>query len=160
YLLRKISKCLEYVKKQKLEGEAIEALKKTFERPGLIDPVKFEETVKQVEAAYPKKHDELIERCYSIWQTTKMVAAIRKGINHHVLNAKHHEKEAMIVAQAGRKGAVTVATNMAGRGTDILLGGNPEYLAKEKLRSEKIEDTLVLEQKLKDLTVKMKVETD
>jgi len=55
-------------------------------------------------------------------------------IPHNVLNAKHHEKEAEIIAQAGRKGAVTIATNMAGRGTDILLGGNPEYLAKEILK--------------------------
>ncbi len=56
-----------------------------------------------------------------------------KGIAHNVLNAKHHEKEAHIIAQAGRYSAVTIATNMAGRGTDILLGGNPEFLAKEKL---------------------------
>ena len=55
------------------------------------------------------------------------------GIKHNVLNAKHHEKEAYIIAQAGRVGAVTIATNMAGRGTDILLGGNAEYLAKEEL---------------------------
>ena len=53
----------------------------------------------------------------------------RRGIPHEVLNAKYHEREATIVAQAGRKGAVTVATNMAGRGTDIMLGGNPEFLA-------------------------------
>jgi preprotein translocase subunit SecA len=57
----------------------------------------------------------------------------RRGISHHVLNAKNHEKEAMIVAQAGRAGAVTVATNMAGRGVDILLGGNPEYLARQEM---------------------------
>lgn len=57
----------------------------------------------------------------------------QKGISHHVLNAKHHEKEAYIIAQAGRVGAVTIATNMAGRGTDILLGGNAEFLAKEML---------------------------
>jgi preprotein translocase subunit SecA len=57
----------------------------------------------------------------------------RRGVQHHVLNAKNHEKEAMIVAQAGRKGAVTVATNMAGRGVDILLGGNPEYLARQEM---------------------------
>lgn len=60
-----------------------------------------------------------------------------RKIPHQVLNAKHHEREAQIVAQAGHLGAVTVATNMAGRGTDILLGGNPEYLAKEALRSQK-----------------------
>ncbi|MEA2579835.1 MAG: preprotein translocase subunit SecA [Actinomycetota bacterium] len=57
----------------------------------------------------------------------------RRGIAHEVLNAKNHEKEATIVAQAGRKGAVTVATNMAGRGVDILLGGNPEYLARQEM---------------------------
>ncbi len=58
----------------------------------------------------------------------------REGIPHQVLNAKHHEREAEIVAQAGRLGAVTIATNMAGRGTDILLGGNPEFLARQELR--------------------------
>lgn len=57
----------------------------------------------------------------------------KRGVKHNVLNAKHHEKEAYIIAQAGRFGAVTIATNMAGRGTDILLGGNAEYLAKEEL---------------------------
>ena len=62
----------------------------------------------------------------------------KRGIKHNVLNAKHHEKEAYIIAQAGRSGAVTIATNMAGRGTDILLGGNPEYLAKEELEKNNI----------------------
>ncbi len=57
----------------------------------------------------------------------------RRGVQHHVLNAKNHEKEAMIVAQAGRKSAVVVATNMAGRGVDILLGGNPEFLARQEM---------------------------
>ena len=56
------------------------------------------------------------------------------GVPHNVLNAKYHEREAEIVAQAGRKGAVTIATNMAGRGTDILLGGNPDFLAREYLK--------------------------
>ena len=60
----------------------------------------------------------------------------RNGVKHNILNAKNHEREAEIVAQAGKKGAVTISTNMAGRGTDILLGGNPEYLAKQRLRSE------------------------
>ncbi|MDR1874355.1 MAG: preprotein translocase subunit SecA [Synergistaceae bacterium] len=66
---------------------------------------------------------------------SKLLKARR--VPHHVLNAKHHEKEAWIVAQAGHLGAVTVATNMAGRGTDIMLGGNPEFLAKEKLLAER-----------------------
>ena len=62
----------------------------------------------------------------------------KRGVKHNVLNAKHHEKEAYIIAQAGRFGAVTIATNMAGRGTDILLGGNAEYLAKEGLENQGI----------------------
>ena len=68
---------------------------------------------------------------------------IAKGVKHNVLNAKNHAREADIVAQAGRLGAVTIATNMAGRGTDILLGGNPEFLAKRKLREEGITDDVI-----------------
>jgi len=64
----------------------------------------------------------------------------RRGIEHNVLNAKNHEKEAQIVAQAGRKGAVTVATNMAGRGVDILLGGNPEYLARTEMAAKEFDN--------------------
>ena len=67
----------------------------------------------------------------------------RNGIKHNILNAKNHEREAEIVAQAGRFGAVTIATNMAGRGTDILLGGNPEYLAKKRLREEGAEREVI-----------------
>ena len=69
----------------------------------------------------------------------------KANIPHTVLNAKYHEKEAQIVAQAGKFGAVTIATNMAGRGTDIILGGNPEYLALEELRSEGYSEELVNE---------------
>ena len=68
---------------------------------------------------------------------------IRQGIKHNVLNAKNHAREADIVAQAGRFGAVTIATNMAGRGTDILLGGNPEFLAKRKLREEGVDEDVI-----------------
>ena len=69
----------------------------------------------------------------------------KEGIKHTVLNAKYHEKEAQIVAQAGHYGAVTIATNMAGRGTDIILGGNPEYLALEELRKDGYSDELLSE---------------
>ena len=67
----------------------------------------------------------------------------RKGVDHQVLNAKYHEKEAEIVAQAGHLGAVTIATNMAGRGTDIMLGGNAEYKAKQEMRKKGFEEELI-----------------
>lgn len=69
----------------------------------------------------------------------------RCGIKHNVLNAKHHEKEAEIIAQAGKFGAVTIATNMAGRGTDIMLGGNAEYLAKAELKARGLSEELIAE---------------
>lgn len=69
----------------------------------------------------------------------------RYGVKHNVLNAKYHEKEAEIIAQAGKKGAVTIATNMAGRGTDIMLGGNAEYLAKSQMRKEGYSEELISE---------------
>ena len=68
-----------------------------------------------------------------------------RGIKHQVLNAKHHDKEALIVAQAGKKGAVTIATNMAGRGTDIMLGGNAEYMAKTDMAKQGYDDELISE---------------
>ena len=69
----------------------------------------------------------------------------RRGVKHEVLNAKYHDKEAEIVAQAGKKGAVTIATNMAGRGTDIMLGGNAEYLAKAEMRRMQYSEELINE---------------
>jgi preprotein translocase subunit SecA len=82
----------------------------------------------------------------SIEKSEELSKLLRKeGIKHEVLNAKYHEKEAEIVAQAGRKGAVTIATNMAGRGTDIVLGGNPEYMAKAEMRKQGIPEELISE---------------
>jgi len=84
-----------------------------------------------------------------------------KGIPHQVLNAKHHEKEAMIIAQAGRYNGVTIATNMAGRGTDIVLGGNPVYLAKEEMRRRGLnweDDYEVYEEFLREAKKKWEVE--
>ena len=69
----------------------------------------------------------------------------RRGIRHEVLNAKHHEKEAEIIAQAGKLGAVTIATNMAGRGTDIMLGGNAEFMAKHEMKRRDMSDELISE---------------
>jgi preprotein translocase subunit SecA len=78
-------------------------------------------------------------------ETSEYVSKLldRRGIEHEVLNAKNHEREATIIAQAGRPGAVTIATNMAGRGVDILLGGNAEGLARDQLRREQFELTMI-----------------
>jgi preprotein translocase subunit SecA len=83
----------------------------------------------------------------SVENSEKLAAILkRNGVRHEVLNAKNHEREAFIVAQAGRKGAVTVSTNMAGRGTDIVLGGNPEFLAQEECLRQKWVETIPAEQ--------------
>ncbi len=80
----------------------------------------------------------------TVEKSEEIAKMLRKnGIKHNILNAKNHEREAEIVAQAGRFGAVTIATNMAGRGTDILLGGNPEYLAKKRMREEGVEHEMI-----------------
>lgn len=67
----------------------------------------------------------------------------RRGVHHEVLNAKNHEKEAYIIAQAGKFGAVTIATNMAGRGTDIILGGNADYLAKYEMHRQGYSEDMI-----------------
>ena len=82
----------------------------------------------------------------SIEKSEQLSALLKKrGMKHEVLNAKYHEKEAQIVAQAGKKGAVTIATNMAGRGTDIMLGGNAEFMAKAEMRRMQIPEELINE---------------
>ncbi len=93
---------------------------------------KFKAVVEDVEQCHASSQPVLVGTI-SIEKSELLSEMLHKrGVPHHVLNAKHHEKEAEIVAQAGRKGAVTIATNMAGRGTDIILGGNPEMLAKKE----------------------------
>ena len=79
-------------------------------------------------------------------ETSEMLSNIlrKNGIKHNVLNAKHHDKEAEIIAQAGKFGAVTISTNMAGRGTDIKLGGNPEFLAKQEMRKMGMDEQLIM----------------
>lgn len=97
---------------------------------------KFKAVVEEVVECHEKGQPVLVGTI-SIEKSEVLAAMLsRRGVKHHVLNAKHHEKEAEIVAQAGRYKAVTISTNMAGRGTDILLGGNPEFLAKAKVGAE------------------------
>ncbi len=96
---------------------------------------KFRAIVKEVEQYY-KRGQPVLLGTVSIEKSERLSRMLQaRGIPHQVLNAKYHEKEALIVAQAGRYKAVTIATNMAGRGTDIVLGGNPEYLARERMRA-------------------------
>jgi len=160
FLNKKIKRIIEELKNKKLEGESIKQLNTIFERPGLIDPAKLEKACQDFDKEFPKQGD-LGDYMFAMLKTAKVVAAIRKGMPFHVLNAKHHEMEAMIIAQAGRKSAVTIATNMAGRGTDILLGGNAEYLAKERLKEENIEPHHPeYDEKLKELKAHFKKETD
>ncbi len=100
---------------------------------------KFKAIVEEVSELHDKGQPVLLGTV-SIEKSERLSRMLQgKGIPHQVLNAKYHEKEALIVAQAGRYKAVTIATNMAGRGTDIVLGGNPEYLAKERMRARGID---------------------
>jgi len=98
------------------------------------EPGKFRAIIKQIEVCH-KRGQPVLVGTVSIEKSELLASLLKKsGIPHNVLNAKHHEKEAEIVAQAGKVGAVTIATNMAGRGTDIVLGGNAEYLAKNDMK--------------------------
>ena len=104
------------------------------------EDAKFRAVIADVKAAHEKGQPVLIGTV-SIDKSEKLSKLLDKeGIPHEVLNAKYHEKEAQIIAQAGKFGAVTIATNMAGRGTDIMLGGNSEYLAKQEMRKLKYTD--------------------
>ena len=106
---------------------------------------KFRAIVNQIEECH-KKGQPVLVGTISIEKSEELSAMLKKrGIRHNVLNAKFHEKEAEIVAQAGKLGAVTVATNMDSRGTDIMLGGNAEYLAKAELRKAGLSDELIAE---------------
>jgi preprotein translocase subunit SecA len=97
---------------------------------------KFRNAAKEIKELHEKGQPVLVGTV-SVEKSEKLSGILKKmGVRHEVLNAKNHEREASIVAQAGRKGAVVVSTNMAGRGTDILLGGNPDFITRERLRKE------------------------
>jgi len=106
---------------------------------------KFDAIINQIEECH-KKGQPILVGTISIEKSELLSAMLkRKGIKHEVLNAKHHAKEAEIVAQAGKYGAVTIATNMAGRGTDIMLGGNAEFLAKAEMRKREYPEEVITE---------------
>ncbi|MCS6953670.1 MAG: preprotein translocase subunit SecA [Bryobacterales bacterium] len=103
---------------------------------------KWRNVAKEIKACQERGQPVLVGTI-SVEKSEKLSAILKRmGVKHEVLNAKHHEREAYIVAQAGRKGAVTVSTNMAGRGTDILLGGNPEFMAKEACLKDKLAEQI------------------
>jgi preprotein translocase subunit SecA len=121
---------------------------------------KFEAVVKEIRQCNEKGQPVLVGTI-TIDRSEKLSSMLKRaGIKHVVLNAKYHEKEAEIVAQAGRKGAVTIATNMAGRGTDILLGGNPEFLARDILRRREIDPAQATPEQWREAIAQVKPEID
>ena len=106
---------------------------------------KFNAIVESVKEAHAKGQPILIGTV-SVEKSELLSQKLKEaGIKHTVLNAKYHEQEAEIIAQAGKFGAVTIATNMAGRGTDIMLGGNSEFLAKQEMKANKVPENLIEE---------------
>ncbi|MBR2354621.1 MAG: preprotein translocase subunit SecA [Clostridia bacterium] len=104
---------------------------------------KYNAVIEQIIACHEKGQPVLVGTV-SIDKSEELSRRLkRRGIQHTVLNAKYHDREAEIVAQAGKSGAVTISTNMAGRGTDIMLGGNPEFLAKKEMRKMEIDEDLI-----------------
>lgn len=109
------------------------------------EKAKFNAVIDQIVECHEKGQPVLVGTI-SIEKSEQLSGMLkRRGVKHEVLNAKYHEKEAEIIAQAGKKGAVTIATNMAGRGTDIMLGGNAEYLAKSEMRKLGYSEELIAE---------------
>ncbi len=109
------------------------------------EAAKFNAVVNHIEELH-KTGQPVLVGTITIENSEKLSSLLRRrGIKHEVLNAKYHTREAQIIAQAGKKGAVTIATNMAGRGTDIMLGGNAEFLAKNDMAKMGIEDHLIAE---------------
>ncbi|HET7341301.1 MAG TPA: preprotein translocase subunit SecA, partial [Methylomirabilota bacterium] len=141
----------EFAKIYKLDVTVIPT-NRTLNRENLPDVVyktereKFNAVIDDIKARHEQGQPVLVGTV-SIEKSERVSALLKKrGVRHEVLNAKYHEREAEIVAQAGREGAVTIATNMAGRGTDILLGGNPDFLSKEILRKKGLDPVTATEE--------------
>jgi preprotein translocase subunit SecA len=119
-------------------------------------PEKWDAVVEEIKECYTKGQPALVGTV-SV-ENSELIARrlLKEKVPHNVLNAKYHEREAEIVAQAGRKGSVTIATNMAGRGTDILLGGNPDFMAREFLKKEEIDPDEATEDQWRDAFAKAK----
>jgi preprotein translocase subunit SecA len=119
-------------------------------------PEKWDAVVEEIQERYESGQPVLVGTV-SVENSELIARRLQRvGVPHNVLNAKHHEREAEIVAQAGRKGAITIATNMAGRGTDILLGGNPDFMAREFLKGEEIDPDEATEDQWKEAFAKAK----
>ena len=121
---------------------------------------KFRNAAKELKELHAKGQPVLVGTV-SVEKSEKLSGILKKmGVPHEVLNAKNHENEAFIVAQAGRKGAVTVSTNMAGRGTDILLGGNPDFMTRARLRKENKDPDEVSKEEWNEVYTQVKAQTD
>ena len=121
---------------------------------------KFRNAAKEIKELQEKGQPVLVGTI-SVEKSERLSGMLKRmGVKHEVLNAKHHEREALIVAQAGRKGVITVSTNMAGRGTDILLGGNPEFMAREALRKQAVDPDKMPKEEWDALLARYKEQTD
>jgi preprotein translocase subunit SecA len=121
---------------------------------------KFRNAAKEIKDLQEKGQPVLVGTV-SVEKSERLSAILKKmGVKHEVLNAKNHEREAPIVAQAGRKGVITVSTNMAGRGTDILLGGNPEFMAREAARKQAVDPDKMPREEWNALLGRFKEQTD
>ncbi|MGA9350346.1 MAG: SEC-C metal-binding domain-containing protein [Anaerolineae bacterium] len=132
---------------------------KRIDYPDLVyksEEAKFRAVVREIEELHEQGRPVLVGTVFI--ERSEMLSELlrRRGIPHQVLNAKYHEKEAVIITQAGRSGAVTIATNMAGRGVDILLGGNPEGMAREDLRRQGVDLTTVSQEEWAEAVAKAK----
>ncbi len=134
----KARRFLNALKERKVQSELFEKFNKLLDRPGNLKHQDLKPLFEEIKnGSLDTEFEFALER---FEKSVIVVEAIRNKVPHNVLNAKNHEKEAFIVAQAGRLGSITIATNMAGRGTDILLGGNPDFLAKEEMIKYKLSE--------------------